>query len=279
MRFGMRMPSFKKSFKAKTTGSLKRSIKRKTNFAYGKKGTGFLKDPKRSIYNKVYNKTTFSPTKLGSGKRSSTIKHTNNSPNAKGGCCLLNILLLPFWIIYYIVKAICSLFSPNKRVSPNPEKTEIQSQNYEDFQKPKRESSPLYTDEYVKAIFLWANSKPSPIKNDDYYPRYFIYKYGIEHPSEYHKKLLQEGYYKTSTIEERLSLLKVTQLKDLLDKIGQKKTEKKDDLITTVIKFADNETIDNYCPDSYSLTDLGKQFINEHSRYIEEHKNIGVISI
>ena len=59
MRFGMRMPSFKKSFKAKTAGSLKRSIKRKTNFAYGKKGTGFLKDPKRSIYNKVYNKTTF----------------------------------------------------------------------------------------------------------------------------------------------------------------------------------------------------------------------------
>ena len=27
---------------------------------YGKKGTGMLKDPKKDMYNKVYNKTTFS---------------------------------------------------------------------------------------------------------------------------------------------------------------------------------------------------------------------------
>lgn len=70
MRFGMRMPSLKKSFKAKTTGKLKRSIKSATNPLYGKKGIGFAKNPKRSIYNKVYNKTTFSPYELGSCKTS-----------------------------------------------------------------------------------------------------------------------------------------------------------------------------------------------------------------
>ena len=70
MKFGMRMPSLKKSFKAKTTGKIKRGLKSAINPLYGKKGVGFAKNPKRSIYNKVYNKTTFSPYELGSGKPS-----------------------------------------------------------------------------------------------------------------------------------------------------------------------------------------------------------------
>ena len=45
MRIGMRKPSIKKSFKARTTG---------------KKGMGMLKDPERSVKNKIYKKTTFS---------------------------------------------------------------------------------------------------------------------------------------------------------------------------------------------------------------------------
>ena len=60
MKFGMRKPSFKKSFKARTTGRAKRAIKRALIPGYGKKGTGIFKNPKKAIYNKVYNKTTFS---------------------------------------------------------------------------------------------------------------------------------------------------------------------------------------------------------------------------
>lgn len=59
MKFGMRKPSLKKSFKAKTTGKLKRSLKKSINPMYSKKGTGIL-HPKKKLYNKVYNKTTFS---------------------------------------------------------------------------------------------------------------------------------------------------------------------------------------------------------------------------
>jgi len=60
MKIGMRKPSFKKSFSARTTGKLTRSVKRKVIPGYGKKGMGWLKDPKRAAYNKVYKKTTFS---------------------------------------------------------------------------------------------------------------------------------------------------------------------------------------------------------------------------
>lgn len=60
MKFGMRKPSLKKSLKARTTGKAKRAIKKALIPGYGKKGTGWIKDPKKALYNKVYNKTTFS---------------------------------------------------------------------------------------------------------------------------------------------------------------------------------------------------------------------------
>lgn len=60
MRFGMRKPSLKRSLKARTTGRAKRKMKRATNPFYGKKGAGFLKNPKRSAKSAAYKRTTFS---------------------------------------------------------------------------------------------------------------------------------------------------------------------------------------------------------------------------
>ena len=60
MKFGMRKPSIKKSFKARTTGKAKRKIKKALIPGYGKKGMGYIKNPKKVVYNKVYKKTTFS---------------------------------------------------------------------------------------------------------------------------------------------------------------------------------------------------------------------------
>lgn len=59
MKFGLRTPSLKKSISARTTGRLTRSVKRTVLPGYGKKGGGLLTDPKRSIYNRVYDKTSF----------------------------------------------------------------------------------------------------------------------------------------------------------------------------------------------------------------------------
>ena len=60
MKFGMRTPSLKRSISARTTGQLKRSVKRAIIPGYGKKGKGWIKNPKKALYNKVYHKTTFS---------------------------------------------------------------------------------------------------------------------------------------------------------------------------------------------------------------------------
>lgn len=60
MKFGMRKPSIKKSISARTTGRAKRTIKKALIPGYGKKGMGWIKNPRKALYNKVYRKTTFS---------------------------------------------------------------------------------------------------------------------------------------------------------------------------------------------------------------------------
>lgn len=59
MKFGFRTPSIKRSISARTTGRAKRTIKRAIIPGYGRKGMGLLTNPKKSIYNRVYRRTTF----------------------------------------------------------------------------------------------------------------------------------------------------------------------------------------------------------------------------
>lgn len=59
MKVGIRKPSLKKSIKARTTGRAKRAIKSAVNPVCGKKGMGWINNPSKSAYNKVYNKVTF----------------------------------------------------------------------------------------------------------------------------------------------------------------------------------------------------------------------------
>ena len=52
MKYGVRKPNVKKSIKARTTGKVKRQVKKAVNPLYGKKGMGI------AAYNAVYSRTT-----------------------------------------------------------------------------------------------------------------------------------------------------------------------------------------------------------------------------
>ena len=58
MKIGFRTTSLKKSLKARTTSKYKRQLKSAIDPTYGKKGIGWFKNPKKALYNKIYNKTT-----------------------------------------------------------------------------------------------------------------------------------------------------------------------------------------------------------------------------
>lgn len=53
MKYGLRKPSIKKSFKAHTTVKAKRVVNKAIIPSYGKKGIGWIKNPKKSAYNKA----------------------------------------------------------------------------------------------------------------------------------------------------------------------------------------------------------------------------------
>lgn len=59
MKFGVRRPSPMRSIKARTTGRAKRAVKKALIPGYGRKGMGWIRNPKKAAYNKVYHKTTF----------------------------------------------------------------------------------------------------------------------------------------------------------------------------------------------------------------------------
>lgn len=84
MKIGVRTPSLKKSFKARTTGRLNRTLKKSVNPLYGKKGMGYIKNPEKALYNKVYHQVTVDPLKpLKNGSHNNT-KRTAPEPELVG---------------------------------------------------------------------------------------------------------------------------------------------------------------------------------------------------
>lgn len=61
MKFGMRTPSLKKRISART--SIKRQIVQRAGLKMPR-GYGWIRNPEKYLYNKVYNRTTFDIFKL-----------------------------------------------------------------------------------------------------------------------------------------------------------------------------------------------------------------------
>lgn len=90
MKIGFRKPSIKKSIKARTTGKIKRKVKKAINPFYGKKGMGYIKSPKKAVYNKVYNKTTFDTADVINAATKTSNKNGNSSRQYSVGADNLN---------------------------------------------------------------------------------------------------------------------------------------------------------------------------------------------
>ena len=99
MKFGVRKPDLKKSIKARTTGKIKRTAKRSINPLYGKKGMGFINNPKKAMYNKVYNKTSINAFDL--------FKKSNNILYIIFIAFPCFCLVFAFQVLYYFCKYLC----------------------------------------------------------------------------------------------------------------------------------------------------------------------------
>lgn len=101
MKFGFRKPSIKSSIKARTTGKIKRSVKRAVNPLYGKKGMGFINDPEKAVYNKIYNKTTIDVRDVVDN----SVKSKNTNKPQTTGCYSYSAKTYKFSGVFLIVAA------------------------------------------------------------------------------------------------------------------------------------------------------------------------------
>ena len=108
MKVGIRKPNLKKSLKARTTGKMKRALKKSVNPLYGKKGMGLINDPKKAVYNKVYNKTTISAAKVAGiePQKKNTKTRTNTTSISKEYSKLNKKQKNHFWTNLFLISLI-----------------------------------------------------------------------------------------------------------------------------------------------------------------------------
>lgn len=117
VKVGIRKPSVKKSIKARTTGKATRAIKSSVNPTYGKTGMGWINDPKKAAYNKVYKSTTKSVFDL-SGKEntkdnlnSNLLYEKNGTSKAYGVVSFITGLVTLFFVGLTIFSFVNSLYT------------------------------------------------------------------------------------------------------------------------------------------------------------------------
>ena len=96
-----REPSISKSISASTTGRVKRELMREIDPYYGKKGTGWIRNPEKALYNKIYRMRTIDSNKLYNQiykamKEKEELK-AKGIVEEKKGSLLFRILKFIFW--------------------------------------------------------------------------------------------------------------------------------------------------------------------------------------
>ena len=142
-------------------------------------------------------------------------------------------------------------------------------------------STPQYSPEippfqgaYAKTVFLWAFSKPQPIRGSGNYAAYFLYECGIRDCVKYHNKLIKEGYFIEAEPGEALELFKLPELKDMLKELNQPVSGKKAVLIERILENAEAEFLSAHVLETvYKLSPEGTAFLQAHDAYVQIHKN------
>lgn len=98
-------------------------------------------------------------------------------------------------------------------------------------------------------------------KTNDEYPSYLTYRFHVNSPKTYHKKVVDAGYLEPAPAALSLQKLKVDQLKQILVANGLSEKGKKGDLVTRIVENVDVSTLKLetiYVPTEQGWTHLRK---------------------
>ena len=133
----------------------------------------------------------------------------------------------------------------------------------------------LNKSEYIKLIFLYTYGNNQAIRAKDEYARYWLYEFGISNPRALHLSLIKDGYLQKSSPKDIISRSRAYELKEMCESLGLAKTGKKELLIQRIFENASNEQLFLLCDnlDVYSRSQMGEEFVNIHSDYMELYRN------
>lgn len=166
----------------------------------------------------------------------------------------------------------CGENSSKNNVTP-PVMTRSLTNSSRDIPKDHISSSKSLYKEYAITLLLnaYGNVKPFP----EHYPQFYSYECGLTNPSLLHQQLIDENFFVPSSVSEKLSSLKVVELKQILQSRGLKVSGKKSDLIDRILANIDLDDLhiffqnDKIC---YSLSTKGKEFLKSHEDYVRFHR-------
>lgn len=99
-------------------------------------------------------------------------------------------------------------------------------------------------DHAIAAFVHYCEFGGKPIgKTNDEYPSYFTYRFHVNSPKTYHKKVIDAGYLEPAPAEQSLQKLKVDQLKQILAANGLPDKGKKGDLVARIVESVDVSTL------------------------------------
>lgn len=132
---------------------------------------------------------------------------------------------------------------------------------------------PLLNEKAATVVFLnWVNGMG--ISNNDGYPKYFLYDYGIQDCQKFHKKMISENFLKKASIDTVLHKKTINELKEILEKNSLKKTGNKKELIKRIIEETDISQIN--ISNIFELSEKGEKLLKEND-YILKLRHTSIL--
>ena len=103
-------------------------------------------------------------------------------------------------------------------------------------------------------LLLWATRKPhstAEVSKPGFFPQYLQYDYGIMDPYGFYLKLKEKGLYRKARMDEVLSSLTASKLKDLLSARNLKKSGAKEELIERCARELPKEDLQGLLDEEY----------------------------
>lgn len=103
-----------------------------------------------------------------------------------------------------------------------------------------KEDTLFYNENYAKAIMLNYSKNGKPIgATKHYYPQYFYFRFGIKDPVDFHKKMIQDGYFAKADDMATIGSLNTDRLKKILKDNDLPTTGRKADLVKRICESVD----------------------------------------